>query len=262
MAQPSLPDRVRGRFTTLQEEFTVKIAPMFRAMAVACGLGALVAASQAQVIDAGQVSITVPEAGYALSSPREYGDYSDLLGNYSVVANGLKYNVAQQLSADSYSGSSEYGHLDVWFRGMFVADPGYTITGYKVTVNGQVSAYKTGTVSMQVSGAGAPAQASTVWEKMGSNMQSFSWTRTLTSTTDRPEIDLTAYASATYGVLCLPDDPWSCQYSQGSASILLSNMTIQALVATTVPAVPEAEGVWLALVGVAGLAVRRGHRRA
>ena len=50
------------------------------------------------------------------------------VGNYSVVANGLKYNVAQQLSADSYSGSSEYGHLDVWFRGMFVADPGYTIT--------------------------------------------------------------------------------------------------------------------------------------
>ena len=74
---------------------------MFRVMAVACGLGALAATSQAQVIDAGQVSITVPEAGYALSSPREYGDYSDLLGNYSVVANGLKYNVAQQLSADS-----------------------------------------------------------------------------------------------------------------------------------------------------------------
>ena len=68
-------------------------------------------------------------------------------------------------------------------------------------------------------------------------------------TTDRPEIDLTAYASATYGVLCLPDDPWNCQYSQGSASIPLSSMTIQALVATTVPAVPEAEGVWLALVG-------------
>ena len=190
-----------------------------------------------------------PRRAMPSALPGSTGTHSDLLGNYSVVPTASKYNAAQQLSADSYSGSSEYGHLDVWFRGMFSSRPGIHSSLAKVTVNGRFRLYKTGTVSMQVSGAGAPAQASTVWGKDG-------FQHAVVFVDADTDLDDGSSRNRSHGIrirhiwrLCLPDDPLELLIFLRSASILLSSMTIQALVATTVPAVPAAEGVWLAPVG-------------
>lgn len=213
----------------------------------------------AQAVDAGEVNIFMPQGRLYLSSDQ----YSlmELLTDFSVVTNGVDFQVARDVSASSYSGHGESSFMDIQIEGVFQVDPGRIIKGYQVQVTGLASAYKSGMANLTV-GVNAPSVNASTWQNVGFDPQPFSWVSTFLTSSTNPVLNLSARTSASYYSVCGPDDWSGCTYVQGSASITISHVSIQALLAEPVAAVPEADGIYLALAGAAGLATRRMRRRA
>lgn len=185
----------------------------------------------------------------------------------SVIQNGLSFKSLPSTEAvAAYDNYRATGSMLVDLSASFTPEAGFHITGYQVTLSGTFSASDTGRAKVWVglSGSGESNTNPVLeWYQQGAGKQAFSWSHVYSAGSAVPALGLQASTEAYYGTSCYPDE-FPCTYYSGEASVSLSEVKLQALVVrdAPMPAVPEADGVWMAAIGVGilGGAARRRHR--
>lgn len=229
-----------------------------RALAIAGALSASLSAhAQAwPIVDAGDVRIEPSLGSFSIVGTDVFTNGP--LYYSSVIQNGLSFKPGTSTSSiASYDNYRASGTMLVDVSAGFTPETGFHITGYQVTLTGTYTASGTGRakVWLGLSGSGESSSNPVLeWYQQGAGQQAFTWNHLYAAGSALPKLAFQASTEAYYGSFCSPDFP--CTYYSGQASVNLSEIKLQAVVARDViSSVPEADGAWMAAVGMGMLTV-------
>jgi hypothetical protein len=230
------------------------MASCSRAFGIALAIGAITPSAHAQLVDVGDVSVYPSAGSYTQFGPNSYD--SNMIYDVGGVANGIQWQPGLVASASSFSGYSDFSVLSIRLDGGFFPDPGKSITGYTVTINGTVSVQGTGQARLDVDANDPHNVSDMTWADLGNSATPFSWSHTFLMSDWQPVLHVSATVGANYISTCANGALGPCIHQQGAASMQIASVRLQANLSATTPPVPEADLAWLALAGVALVAVK------
>lgn len=217
-------------------------------------------------VDAGDVRVQPWLGSYTILS--DGGWNSGSLYQNASIQNGISFNPSTTSWASAYSNDTyrSAGTMLVDLKAAFQPEAGFHITGYQVSLTGKYKATGSGRAKLWV-GLSNSGESNTDpvfdWYQQGAGEKAFTWNHVFNFGNSAPTLALQASTEANYFSFCHPD--LGCTTSYGEAMVTLSEVKWQALVTAdaVTPAVPEADGAWMAgaaLVLFGGAATRRRRR--